>query len=392
MNPVHKKPALLLACLLLAGCSMYDVEQVAFSGHPIGAMTYIAEARTESLVLHPWRLVHDASSLAHHLAYIARLLRGHVSGTWGRRDTVLPSPHRYVKYTQNYKSRAIVNFDSGAIVVETLDQQHPERSLHNAIVTTLLTPADPRAVDLYNASTVKLSGTPYLYGLVLDEQGHAIDSPGRAARFAGYLERAAQHTRLVDTPAGRKRALYVRFTMVPDHLRLAARRYAPLAARYASRYHVSRSLVMAIIKTESDFNPFAVSPAPAYGLMQLVPQTGGADAYRAVTGHQGIPSPHSLLDGPRNIELGSAYLGLLEHDYLAGIRNPVSREYCAIAAYNAGSGAVLRSFSASPDAAVERINAMGPAAVYRHLRRTMNTEASRYLWKVVRARKAFVSV
>ncbi len=51
-----------------------------------------------------------------------------------------------VKYTQNYMSRTIVDFDSGSIMVETLDDKAPKESLKNAIVTTLLTPGCGSAV------------------------------------------------------------------------------------------------------------------------------------------------------------------------------------------------------------------------------------------------------
>ncbi len=46
----------------------------------------------------------------------------------GKKEVQLPEAKKYVKYTQNYKSRAIVDFDSGEILVETLDNQDPQRS------------------------------------------------------------------------------------------------------------------------------------------------------------------------------------------------------------------------------------------------------------------------
>ncbi len=47
----------------------------------------------------------------------------------------------------------------------------------------------------------------------------------------------------------------------------------PLVLRAAEQYGVEAALIKAIIKAESDFDPYAVSPAGAQGLMQLMPET-----------------------------------------------------------------------------------------------------------------------
>jgi membrane-bound lytic murein transglycosylase C len=396
--PVQKKSRRALALLAalpltLAACSTRQAIDIAMSGDPEHAITHLAAYKAQRYKQNPLELVRDIRDARRQFNKLVSLLKGEVSKKWGSDEVLTPSNKRYVKYTQNYKSRAIVEFDAGRVTVETLDQRAPGRSLRNAIVTTLLTPDDPRAVDLYSARTVKLSGRPYLYGLVEDRHGHAIDSPARAEAFADELLKQPAQVRQVRTAQGKKTVRYVRIPMVNDYENRQAKRYAPLVDRYARRYSVSKSLVFAVIKTESSFNPFAVSTAPAYGLMQLVPATGGRDAYRRIKGYDHTPSKEYLFIADNNIQLGTAYLGIIDHDYLGAIHNPVSREYCTIAAYNGGAGNVLRVFSPDRDKAVQVINRLSPAQVYRRLREQHpRAETRRYLVKVLDARREFVNI
>jgi soluble lytic murein transglycosylase-like protein len=89
----------------------------------------------------------------------------------------------------------------------------------------------------------------------------------------------------------------------------------------ARRYRVDSALVKAVIRTESDFVPYARSPAGALGLMQLMPAT----ARRHQVGRVFEPSD--------NIEGGVKHLRLLLDLYKGNVR-------LALAAYNAGEGAV----------------------------------------------------
>ncbi len=335
-------------------------------------------------------LVRDIRNLKRKYRSMIRKLRGSVRKRWGRQETLTPGRRRYVKYTQNYRSRAIVDFDRGTIRIETVDTRHPKTSLGNAIFTTLLTPDDPRAVDLYSARKIRLGGRPWLYGLVRDQHGRYIRTPAQARSFANHLVRTAMRRRT--SKDGKTHVIHsVRFRMVGNHETLRARHYRQIVDRHTRRFGISRNIVYAIMKTESDFNPFAVSPAPAYGLMQLVPHTAGRDAYRKVHGKDWIPTRDYLFNSNNNIELGTAYLSIIYYTYLSGIRNPLSREYCMIAAYNTGSGNVLRTFSRNRQRAIDIINRLTPAAVYWKLKTQLPShEARRYIVKVMRNRKRFI--
>lgn len=300
-----------------------------------------------------------------------------------------------MKYTQNYRSRAIVDFDAGKILIETLDERDPRTSLKNAVVTTLLTPNDPRSVDLFSDKEVTLTGDkdPYLLGLVMDQAGKPIRTPTEADQFAASLVAESTTTRKVDQDNGEKTAHVVTIPMVSNFSHRQAEKYRAVVGQFAERYQISPSLVFAIIRTESNFNPFAVSSAPAYGLMQLVPTSGGRDAYRKAKGEDKAPTRDYLFDPDNNIELGTAYLNVLTYTHLDDVADLVSREYCVISAYNTGAGNVFKTFSKDQRAAVDQINKLQPSALYDRLRSSLPYQETRdYLAKVVGYRKEFVSL
>lgn len=397
---IHKLILALTALLLLASCksvSPGNVITVATSSSPQAAARALLQSRKTTYMRNPQRLASDLKNVQRDFKKLMDILQGNAGKKWGKKEARVPDRTHYVKYTQGYLSRAIVDFDRGEITVETLDEKNPAVSLKDAIVTTLLTPDDPRAVDLFSDSSIKLTGErdPYLLGLVLDDKGRAIATPPQAERFADGLVSRAQ-TRSVKTDAGSKQARMVKFAMVSNFSNKQAEKYRPLVERYAKTYDISPSLVFAIMRTESNFNPFAVSSAPAYGLMQLVPSSGGRDAYKRAKGSNEMPSKQYLFNAENNIELGVAYLNVLAFNELDEVADPVSREYCVISAYNTGPGNVLRTFGGSSknrDGALDRINGMAAPAVYDQLRAKLPyAETRQYLQKVVGFRKQFIAL
>lgn len=107
----------------------------------------------------------------------------------------------------------------------------------------------------------------------------------------------------------------------------AAAAYAPMFTAAAQKYGVSPALLASVARAESGFNPRAVSPAGAQGLMQLMPSTArglGVDAF----------DPAQAIDGAAKL--------------LAGNLRTFGSVPLAVAAYNAGSGAVSRYHGIPP--------------------------------------------
>jgi soluble lytic murein transglycosylase-like protein len=106
---------------------------------------------------------------------------------------------------------------------------------------------------------------------------------------------------------------------------------AELAAQAARKFRIPDSFVRSVMKAESGFQPDAVSPKGAIGLMQLMPGTArelGVDPR----------NPHENANG------GAQYL----RDLLARYENDPDQVLLALAAYNAGPAAVARYHGVPP--------------------------------------------
>ncbi|TCL04628.1 membrane-bound lytic murein transglycosylase MltC [Sodalis ligni] len=302
-----------------------------------------------------------------------------VENIWGINEVLIAGPKDYVKYTDQYLTRSHINFDAGTITVETIAGTDPAAHLRQAIISTLLMGDDPSSTDLYSdANDIQISKEPFLYGQVVDNTGQPIRWEGRAASFADYL----LQTRLQSRTSDMHVIWSITIQLVPNHLDKRAHKYLPMVRNAAQKYGVDESLILAIMQTESSFNPYAVSHTDALGLMQVVQHSAGRDVFK-MQGRWGQPSRSFLFDPENNIDTGTAYLALLQSNYLAGIANPTSRRYAVITAYNGGAGSVLRVFSSDKNQAFELINELQPADVYETLTtKHPSAESRRYLYKV----------
>ena len=179
----------------------------------------------------------------------------------------------------------------------------------------------PPGTSLHRFATELDLGPPAAYAW-LAANGRALPLPAAVRARAVALGIHAEPA--LDAPAGRRRPASTRPALpsfVPD-------RYAPLLARAAMRWNVSAALLAAQLYAESNFNPFATSPAGAQGIAQFMPGTARA---------LGLADP---FDPERAI------------DAQAHLMRDLLRRFAsvplALAAYNAGPGAVAGCMCVPP--------------------------------------------
>ena len=131
------------------------------------------------------------------------------------------------------------------------------------------------------------------------------------------------YTNKPDVPqyAGMKRVGFMPERGIKARRPFSPERFSPLVEQAAREHDIDQALLHAVITVESDYNPLAVSPKGAVGLMQLMPQT--ARRY-------GVTNSY---DPAQNIQGGARYL----RDLMGRFNNDLS---LVLAAYNAGEAAV----------------------------------------------------
>ncbi|ABS26156.1 transglycosylase SLT domain-containing protein [Anaeromyxobacter sp. Fw109-5] len=168
------------------------------------------------------------------------------------------------------------------------------------------------------------------------------DAPDAALVVADLLDRAGDHRNAHQLLRTRAR---VALRQVPSSENLRAWRIAYPPAfrdhvqRWAPPAGVPVELLQALMREESALDPRAVSPVGAVGLTQLMLPTAREVARQLKLRR---PSRADLMDGALNIRIGARYLGQL-------LRRFDGRVALALAAYNAGGGAVSRWLEARGD-------------------------------------------
>jgi len=286
----------------------------------------------------------------------------------------------WYEYSENLETYSKVDFEDGKVTIETLvDKSEPdvmakaEKNIQKQVETLL--------------EKDKVSDQKVLEKQVEFKSGEEV-KPRNAEKYVQQevMPKAKIEPKKVTGKDGVERVkVTASFSLVPNHLRIRAEKYLSLVRKYCKRYDLQVPLVMAMMQTESYFNPRAKSPAPAYGLMQLVPTSGGREAYKFAFKVDKIVKPSYLYNPENNIHLGCAYLAKLRDVEFRRVTDVNNQRYCIIASYNTGPGNLSKAITGNRDvySAVDRINRLSNDKLYEKLRNDLPYAETRdYLEKV----------
>ena len=287
----------------------------------------------------------------------------------------------WVDYSPSFDARSYVNFEEGFVEVA-------------AILSTTEKDLVFRSEELIGNQIRKILSrdNPVAENILADQLEFEPGQTVTPSTVPQFVDETKSKTVIEKKPFVPKDGIprvkaKVRFYLLPNHLQIRAKKYFSLVDEYSKKFRVLPELVLAIIHTESYFNPLAISPANAHGLMQLVPEYGAKDAYRMVYGKDLIVAPNYLYVPRNNIELGCAYLSLLKDISFSLIQDEIKRRYLVVCAYNWGPGVVTRRIVNRND-----VEGMARSDLYQVLRRNTPDETSNYLKRVTERMKIYEKI
>jgi membrane-bound lytic murein transglycosylase C len=306
---------------------------------------------------------------------------------WG--DFRERSKKQWVEYKENGALRVSTDFEQGKGKVEVLAETKEEaeeikKEMPEKTAEALKSKGTREGFETEKVPNKEITEDPVLEDQLNKSEDESVEE------YAKEVAEKKTNTKKVKGEDGKTRyVVYVDFKLANDHLQKRARKVEDHVYKYAKEHNLDPALVFAFIHVESYFNPTAASHANAYGLMQLVPTTGGRDAYRQIHGKDGIPTKEYLFKPDNNIQMGCTFIDILTSRYFDEVENNTTRQYLAISAYNTGAGNVSVAYTGDTNLseAFSKINSMSPRENYDHLRKNLEYEEARNYLKKVTSRR-----
>ena len=291
------------------------------------------------------------------------------------------SKKSWVSYSPSLEIKREVDFEKNVILVTTInsDENSVETMKEKIVSTSSITVEEAQKADPYTAELIKAVKPKQLSKKTLLP---VSENEKQKQSENDELLKNIKVTKSIDNKGNKVTVVEAKFPK--SWVKRKEQRFIEPIQQQAKRFDLEPELILAVIKTESNFSPTAVSHIPAFGLMQVVPTSAGLDVTEYLEGKQRKLSKEYLFVPEQNIEAGSTYLHLLKSRYFKGVSNSQSLKYCMIAAYNGGMGPIYQIFgNGSRKQAIKKINNLSSEEVYKQIFMHHNAEETRnYLQRV----------
>lgn len=254
------------------------------------------------------------------------------------------TPEEWVSYNSDFSGRSQVNFEANSIEVEAVvketensqqeqNQEEKAKEIIKKQVISILTEKD------------KITNKPILKDQVITSQKKLITED----KVEEIADKVVENSKKIPfkNKEGKKMIRYqINLSLVPNHLKVRIEGYKPTIERLCKKYDVDKSLALAIIHSESYFNPKAYNRhGNAYGMMQIVPKYAGLTMNNYIFKKNQPPTSQQLFDPDINLEMGIGYLRWLADNKWEKVTNRINQMYCIICSYNGGPGSVYKAMT-----------------------------------------------
>ena len=312
----------------------------------------------------------------------------------------LPSKTTYVAYSPDMKTKEKIDYKNNYMEIQVLSKNKKEAE--KKLTLSLAKLVTTNTQKAYNSDPVMKKVAKKLKTFKLIKTAPVNKEPlvtnmifktePTIQKLKKYVYPKVKHPIVTSSKVPTLKTYTIKIKLPSRGFIAKAKEFKSDVYKNAQRFKLTPEFIYAIIHTESSYNPMARSYVPAFGLMQIVPSSAGADAYNMLYKRKRILSPSYLYNSNNNILIGSAYLHKLYYGYMRHIKNPISRLYCSIAAYNTGAGNVAYAFNYGRisskykyniTVASRYINTLTPDQVYARLKSHLKyDEAKHYLDRV----------
>ena len=305
-----------------------------------------------------------------------------IQQNWDTPET--STPKKWIAYDDHFNQKTAVDFKTNTVTITRLVKNPKALKQAEAKVMTQFAQLQKLTYQkAYQSQTAVVKADQTIRQTVAPSLLKTTPPPKKTVALISHPDPRRIQLKVVKIK--RQPAVQLTYSLKTEDIQQRVKQFIQPSIASAQKEQLPPSLILAIMENESRFNPMATSPIPAFGLMQVVPTSAGKDATQYLFGQPKLLSASYLYTPHHNIKIGSGYLHILYHRYLRKIKNPTSRLYCTIAAYNTGAGNVAKAYTGNYNIskAAELINQQTPDQVYRHLIRHLPYgETKRYLKRV----------